>query len=81
VVLPLVAAPPAATVAPVAAAPLPAVQPTPAPAAQPETRSVSIEDHLRDLKRFRDQGLITEEEYTKQKQELLKAFTSDVARP
>jgi hypothetical protein len=79
-------------VLPLAAAPVSAPAPVPAPApailppaaapqvAQPEPRSASIEDHLRDLKRFRDQGLITDEEYTKEKQELLKAFTSDVAR-
>jgi hypothetical protein len=34
-----------------------------------------VEERLRELKRFREQDLITEEEYVKQKGELLKAFT------
>lgn len=68
-VLPLEAAPPAAA------------QPAALPAAEPAPRpSASIEQHLRDLKRFRDQDLITEEDYAKQKAELLKALTSDVAK-
>jgi hypothetical protein len=50
----------------------------PAPAAQPpSSRSLTVEEHLRDLKRFRDQGLITEDEYAKEKQELLKGFAKD----
>lgn len=44
-------------------------------AAPPAARVVpSVEDRLRDLKRFREQNLITEEEYAKQKQELLEEF-------
>jgi hypothetical protein len=72
-VLPLAAAPPFAAVSPADTAPLPAAQPAP-------RSSAAIEEHLRDLKRFREQGLITEEEYAKEKQELLKALTSDVAK-
>jgi hypothetical protein len=67
VVLPLTAPAPAAQPP---AAPLPAAQP-------PSSRSLTVEEHLRDLKRFRDQGLITEDEYAKEKQELLKGFAKD----
>jgi hypothetical protein len=50
-----------------------------APTAQPQSpRGATIEEHLRDLKRFRDQNLITEDEFNKEKQDLLKAFTSDL---
>jgi hypothetical protein len=35
-----------------------------------------VEERLRDLKRFRDQGLITEAEYAQSKQDLLKTFSS-----
>ncbi len=49
----------AAAPAPKAAAPVPA----------------SVEERLRGLKRFREQDLITEDEYTRQKQELLKEYT------
>jgi hypothetical protein len=66
--------------------PAPVAQPVPAPlpaavaapAAQPTPRAATMEEHLRDLKRFRDQNLITEEEYTKSKQELLKDFGKDM---
>jgi hypothetical protein len=34
----------------------------------------SLEDRLRSLKRLRDQDLITDEDYTKKKQELLKGL-------
>jgi len=47
-------------------------QPQPAPAAQP---TGTVEERLRGLKQFRDQNLITEEEYVHQKQDLLKAYT------
>jgi hypothetical protein len=61
--------------APAPASQAPAAQP---PAAQPpSSRSLTVEEHLRDLKRFRDQGLITEDEYAKEKQELLKGFAKD----
>jgi hypothetical protein len=62
VVLPLEQPAPAAA-APSAAGPAPA--PTPA---------ANAEERLRDLKRFLDQGLITEEEYRSAKQDLLKGF-------
>jgi hypothetical protein len=64
-VLPLDAAPPAPTAAPVQAPPEP-----------PPARAGSVEERLRDLKRFRDQGLITEAEYAQSKQDLLKTFSS-----
>jgi hypothetical protein len=79
-VLPLEAMAPAPVPQPVAnPASVPQPVANPAPAAQPSARSASIEDHLRDLKRFREQDLITEEEYAKQKAELLKSLSSDVA--
>lgn len=40
----------------------------------PVTPGSTVEDRLRELKRFRDQGLITESEYAQQKEETLKAF-------
>jgi hypothetical protein len=55
---------------------LPLTAPAP-PAAMPSPRSASFEEHLRDLKRFRDLNLITEDEYAKQKQELLRQLTKD----
>ena len=75
-VLPLAA--PAAKPAPVAG--IPAVAPAPAPkAAEPVAKApaavpASIEERLRGLKRFREQDLITEAEYAKQKEELLKEY-------
>ncbi|MDR3671624.1 MAG: SHOCT domain-containing protein [Holophaga sp.] len=86
VVLPLVPPAPQAVSAPPAAVAqrIPATQPVPAaapaPAVQPAAslRAVSTEEHLRELKRFREQGLITEEEYAKEKQDLLKAFSNDL---
>ncbi|BDU74238.1 SHOCT domain-containing protein [Mesoterricola silvestris] len=62
--------------------PLPSPKPaaaTPPPAAKPDAAKPpippSIEERLRGLKRFRDQDLITEAEYVKQKQDLLKEYT------
>ncbi|WP_306599206.1 SHOCT domain-containing protein [Geothrix sp. 21YS21S-2] len=75
-VLPLAA--PAEKPVPVAATP--AAAPAPAPrAAEPVAKApaavpASIEERLRGLKRFREQDLITEAEYAKQKQELLKEY-------
>ena len=67
VVLPLTApAPLAAPQTPTPSA-VPQVSPPPQPAA-----TGSLEDRLRSLKRLREQDLITEEEYAKRKQELLK---------
>lgn len=43
----------------------------PAPPAPP---APGVEERLRGLKRFRDQNLITEEEYSRQKQDLLKEY-------
>lgn len=76
VVLPLTAA---AATAPVVAQP-PAVQPPAVqplaiqpPATRPRPASTpSLEDRLKELKRFREQNLISEEEYAKKKAELLK---------
>jgi hypothetical protein len=53
------------------AAPVPAAEP--APAAKPAP-SASVEERLLGLKRFREQNLITEEEYKQKKQELLKEY-------
>ncbi len=66
---------PAPTPAPVAVQPK-AVQPAAAPAAPPPSpaRRATVEDRLRDLKRFREQELITEAEYARQKADLLKEF-------
>ena len=59
-----------------ALAPVAAAQPAPAPApVQEKVPSATVEERLRELKRFREQDLITEEEYSRQKQELLKAFS------
>jgi len=72
-------APPVVAAAPVpappVAAPAPALSPAaePAPAAKPAP-SASVEERLQGLKRFRDQNLITEEEYKQKKQELLKEY-------
>lgn len=61
-------------------APAPPPPVAPAPAAQPPASAApapavtSLEDKLRALKRFRDQGLITPAEYERKKQELLKDF-------
>jgi hypothetical protein len=63
-VLPLVAATPVIT-------PQPEV-PLPAPASAPP--APSLESRLRDLKYLREQNLITEEEYAKKKEELLKGI-------
>lgn len=65
---PVAAAPAPPKLAPVAA-PLPAPAPVPAlaPAAAP-----GLEERLLKLKRLREQNLITEEDYAKRKQELLK---------
>jgi hypothetical protein len=52
-------------------APVPAAEP--APAAKPAP-SASVEERLSGLKRFREQNLITEEEYKQKKQELLKEY-------
>jgi hypothetical protein len=73
-VLPLAA--PAAKPVPVAA--VPAVAPAPK-AAEPAVKApaavpASIEERLRGLKRFREQDLITEAEYAKQKEALLKEY-------
>ena len=46
--------------------------PLPAPASAPPTPS--LESRLRDLKHLREQNLITEEEYAKKKEELLKGI-------
>jgi hypothetical protein len=77
VVLPLAAA--AQTPAPVEPAPAPAPLRVQAPAvakpAGPAPAASAAEARLRELKRFREQGLITEDEYTLAKQDLLKAFT------
>ena len=56
---------------------LPLAARTPVVLAQPLSPSppvppASLEDRLRSLKRLRDQNLITDEDYTKKKQELLK---------
>ncbi|NTV75495.1 MAG: SHOCT domain-containing protein, partial [Holophaga sp.] len=73
-VLPLAAAKPAP------APEVPAVAPAPAPkAAEPVAKApaavpASIEERLRGLKRFREQDLITEAEYARQKEELLKEY-------
>jgi hypothetical protein len=56
---------------PVAAPPVPAAEP--APAAKPMP-SASVEERLQGLKRFREQNLITEEEYRQKKQDLLKEY-------
>ena len=63
-----------------AQATLPAPLPMAASAPLPETKAAplsaaTVEERLQTLKRFRDQGLITEEEYAKKKQELLKEFS------
>ena len=66
---------PKAAAQPVAApAPKPAAQPVATPQSSPTPTQASIEERLRGLKRFRDQNLITEEEYSRQKQDLLKAY-------
>ncbi len=75
VVLPL-PAPVAAAPAPVTAPPpvtAPAPKPAPAPAAQaPEQPVRTLEQRLQDLKRLREKDLITEEDYRKRKEEILK---------
>lgn len=53
------------------AVPVPAAEP--APAAKPAAPA-SMEERLSGLKRFREQNLITEEEYKQKKQELLKEY-------
>jgi predicted Zn-dependent peptidase len=52
------------------------------PPAVPEPRpsgatGASLEEKLKNLKRLREQNLITEEEYARTKQELLKDFARD----
>jgi len=80
VVLPLVGAAEAVPVAaPVAAVPVVATVPVKAPVVVPPAPvqaapEQSLETRLRDLKRRRDQKLITEAEYAKAKQDLLKEF-------
>jgi hypothetical protein len=44
------------------------------PAAKPQPAGPSVEERLIGLKRFRDQNLITEEEYTQKKAEILKDY-------
>ena len=70
--------------APVQAAPMPqpsvAASPSPAVVPLPDAKpaplsAATVEERLQTLKRFRDQGLITEEEYARKKQELLKEFS------
>lgn len=81
VILPAAALAPAAAAAPVpppAAAPVPAPAAAAPPAPPVPAPSVAVEERLRDLKRFRDQGLITEEEYAQKKQELLEGFIKGV---
>jgi hypothetical protein len=78
--LPLAAAPPAPAQTTLALPPGPAAPPSlaasaAAPAERPATEAASVEQRLRDLKRFREQDLITEAEYVKQKQELLQEFS------
>jgi hypothetical protein len=63
VVLPLVAAAPVVNAQPLV--PLPA---------QPAATPPSLEQRLRDLKHLREQNLITEEDYAKKKEELLKGL-------
>jgi len=65
VILSLAGAPPAPAHAPV---PVAASVPPPAPS------TASVEERLTGLKRFRDLGLITEEEYAKKKEEILKSY-------
>ena len=60
---------------------IPAAKPVPVPAAvpappPPPPRAASVEERLKDLKRFREQDLITEDEYARQKAELLKEFSA-----
>jgi len=51
----------------------PAPKPAPAPAAQaPEQPVRTLEQRLQDLKRLREKDLITEEDYRKRKEEILK---------
>ena len=73
VILPLESSAPVVTVpvgtAPAVKAPVVTAQPAPPPMPPP---SANLEERLRNLKRLRDQNLITEEDYTKKKQELLK---------
>jgi hypothetical protein len=70
-VLPLDPVAPVVAPVPVAAPPVPAAEP--APAAKPMP-SASVEERLQGLKRFREQNLITEEEYRQKKQDLLKEY-------
>ncbi len=67
VAAPVVTAP--VVTAPVVQAPVVTAQPVPPPQPPP---AGSVEERLRTLKRLRDQNLITEEDYAKKKQELLK---------
>ena len=67
-----IAAPPVAQ--PPAPAPAAITAPTPAAAPPPVASTASLEDRLRALKRLRDQGLISEADYTRKKQELLKDY-------
>jgi len=76
-VLPILPAPAESTPASASAAPEPGPATAAPNAVAPASKrgsAPSIEDRLRDLKRFRDQNLITEEEYAQQKQELFKEF-------
>jgi len=61
--------PPSSTAQPAVAAPL---LPAPSAAQPPVAAPGSLEERLRTLKHLREQNLITEEEYAKRKQELLK---------
>jgi hypothetical protein len=72
--LPAVTPAPAPLPAPVAPAakPAPLAAPAPAPAPAPKPLPASLEERLRKLKQLRDQDLITEADYQKRKQELLK---------
>lgn len=57
-----------------AAAPLPAAAPVAAPAVKDEAFYKAQEERLRNLKRMRDQDLITEAEYQAKRQEILKGL-------
>jgi hypothetical protein len=76
VALPLMAAAPAASVAPAIAAPPKVLPPSPPPPSTPPLTPppTSLEDRLRSLKRLLDQDLISREDYEKKKQELLKGL-------
>jgi len=74
VILPAAALAPATRPEPVPAGPVPAPAAAAPPVPRAPSQSPGVEERLRDLKRFREQGLITEEEYAQRKQELLDQF-------